>query len=120
MLTKLIEKVVRDGIASVRENETRPERIRGGVLGFEMCLPLASLIEFETLLAERHLREKVLRSTLRVSPSEYWEYRYATIQVEFVAEVVKVHEHYKAFTLGQDHPPFSARAMKRYQHLMAN
>lgn len=120
VVTKLIEKVVRDGIVSVRTTEKRPERVRGGVAGFEMCLPLRTLAEFEAMLSERHLREKAMRSTMCVPQAEYWEYRYATIQIEFVAEVLKVHEHYRAYSLGQDHPPLSARAMQRYQQLMAN
>lgn len=120
MVAKLIGMVVRDGIASVHATEKRPERIRGGVAGFEMCRTLQDLAAFEALLAERHLRENAMRSTMCVSRAEYWEYRYATIQIEFVAEILKVHEHYKAHSLGLDHPPLSARAMQRYQQLMAN
>lgn len=116
----LIEKIVRDGVASVQAHERRPERLRGGVKGFEMCKTLLTSLDYERILRERHHRENAMRATMHEPAATYWEYRYATIQIEFVCEILKVHEHYDAFSKGLDHPPFSARALRRYQELVAN
>lgn len=97
---QLRDKIIRDGIVSVKRNETRPERIRGGIKGFEICKELASPADFERVLQERYQEERrlVLSHTFSTPKTEedetemklYQEYRYATVQIEFVWERLKI------------------------------
>jgi hypothetical protein len=45
------ERLIADGITSVRKNETRQERIDGGIEGFALCRALNSPADFEEMLA---------------------------------------------------------------------
>ena len=102
------ERLIVDGIASVEKNETRPERIRGGLAGFELCRNLNSMWDFQEELERRHKHETDMISLRSLSQErraemaaegidvpqgsqsgtvgEYWEYRYATAQIEYVYE----------------------------------
>ena len=102
------ERLIVEGLASVHKHEKRPERIRGGVMGFELCRTLNSVWDFQDELERRHRHEVDLISLRSLSeerraelagadvpvsqgPSrgtieDYWEYRIATAQVEYVYE----------------------------------
>ena len=45
------ERLIADGIASVKKHETRQERIDGGIDGFALCYALNSPADFEKTLA---------------------------------------------------------------------
>lgn len=51
------EQLIVEGLASVEKNETRPERIRGGKDGFEICRELETMKDFRHTLDQRHDHE---------------------------------------------------------------
>ncbi len=108
-LVELRDRLIEDGIASVRKHETRLPRLRGGVAGFEACRKLLLPVDFESALAERHRTE--VRIARAVSADEYWEYRYATVQIEYVYGVMKV---------AYGFPILSASAILRYNHILTD
>ncbi len=104
---ELRDRLIEDGLASVNEHETKPERIRGGIAGFEICRRLQSPGDFTMLLQERHAHEiDMLDDT---EPEAYWEYRYATLQIEYVWERLKA-----AWGIGNT---FSTRAILHVNRL---
>ena len=98
MVLELRDKIIEDGIVSVKKHETRPERRRGGIHGFELCRELNSPTDYEKALQERYKEERRLAHlhttdetiTREAAVTKYWEYRYATVQIEFVWERMKV------------------------------
>jgi hypothetical protein len=103
------EELISDGIASAQKNETRPERLRGCLIGFELCLTLHSIWDFQDELARRLEKESRWIETHEVSRDEYWEHRCATLQVEYVFERMLV-----AWSeLGLYSGPLKARAALR-------
>jgi len=83
------DKLIEDGVKSVLKREAREARRRGGVAGFELCRMLETPGDFDKLLTERHAEETELQRQ-HIDAEEYWEYRMATIQIEFVWERMKV------------------------------
>ena len=110
MVLELRDKIIEDGIVSVNKNETRPERRRGGIHGFELCRELNVPTDYEKALRERYKEESRLAklhstdetNTKEVALSKYDEYHYATAQIEFVWDRMKV-----AWALGG---PYSTKA----------
>ena len=104
-------RLILDGIASVQKNETRQERIDGGMEGFNLCWPLNSPADFDGILRVRHQREMQMRNSENKQDDpeakKFWRYRYATIQIEFVLERMKV----IWAQLGLYSGPLSARAV---------
>jgi hypothetical protein len=110
-VAQLMRRVIEDGIASVIQHETDPAKVRGGVHGFELCEGLITLEQFESLIAERRKGEDNLRwaGVTDATKDDYWEYRMATIQVEWCYEILKVaHRKY----------PLSGRAVMKYQSIL--
>lgn len=125
------ERLISDGIASVKKHEKRPERVRGGVAGFEACRTLESAWDFEDELERRRKREMDMVSLQTLSAAkrremssegipvpqggkaptieEYWEYRCATTQIEYVYERMLV----MWSQMGLYSGPLSARAVMR-------
>ena len=104
---ELLDLLIREGIASVERNETRAERIQGAKAGFELCRLLHTPHHFHKLIQERHQQERIYRE--KIDTIDYWEYRYATIQVEWVWERMKI-----AWNLPG---PYSAQAVLHYLKL---
>jgi hypothetical protein len=102
------EQLVVEGLASVEKNETRPERIRGGKDGFEICRELETMKDFWHTLDQRYDHELDLQRP-GTTPAEYWEYRYATVQIEYVYERMLV----VWSQIGMYDGPLSARAVLR-------
>jgi len=101
------ERLIVEGVASVEKNETRPERLMGGKAGFELCRSLNTMADFKECLVARHAHEHKLR--MAEARDGFWEYRYATIQVEYVYERMLV-----AWSrMGLYSGPLSARAVLR-------
>lgn len=110
-VVELMSRVCEDGIKSVLQHETDPAKRRGGVHGFELCKGLTTLEQFESLIAERRKGEDNLRwaGVTDDTKDDYWEYRMATIQVEWCYEILKVaHRRY----------PLSGRAIMKYQSIV--
>lgn len=103
---ELKNKVIEQGIASLNESETGVN-LQGGLLGFEICKTLDTVEDCEEALKDRRTKE-VYDEVLKASADAYWEYRYATLQIEYWYEILKVH---------YDHSPLSARAVLKYAEL---
>lgn len=115
MVIDLRNRIIEEGIASVKKHEKRPERLRGGIIGFNLCRELDTPQDFERILQERHKVEHDMARTRNTEGgdedlSAYWEHRYATVQIEFVWERLKV-----AWSIG---PNFSAIAAIHVNRLM--
>ena len=106
------ERLIKDGIESVK-TEKIPQRVTGGIKGFELCRSLNSKWDFEEELNRRNA-EEISMVNDHTNMLTYWEYRYATIQVQFVYEtmlVVWAH-------IGLYSGPVSSRAILRYQSIL--
>ncbi len=107
------EQLITEGIASVEKHETRPERIRGGLDGFKICRELHTMNDFQHTLDQRLAHEKDL-IRYHTPASDYWEYRCATVQIEYVYERMLVVWANAGFYDG----PLSARAVIRTAELV--
>ncbi len=90
---ELKERVIAIGRVSVLATETQEYKRRGGLVGFDLCENLHTPEDFHRMLTERHLGELHLFDVIREEHrpiEEYWEYRYATLQVQHVYERLKV------------------------------
>lgn len=112
-LAEFKNRVIEDGIASVKRREKRLELLKGGLAGFELCRSLETPIAFQDVLAERHKEEA--RKRREYEKDDYWEYRYATIQVEFVYGLMKVGWSQSGL---YQFPSLSARAVLRYAEVV--
>jgi hypothetical protein len=110
---ELRDKIITNGIASLKTHEKRPERLKGGIAGFELCLQLKTPDQYEETLRERYRTERAMinkcsfHGEAKTDDQEtelipYREYRAGTVQVEFVWERLKI-----AWKIGDT---FSARA----------
>lgn len=87
---RLVDWLIEQGVASVHEHETRPERIKGCLAGFELVRTLPPTLEaYQQCLAERRRREVEMVGRHEDAVA-YWEYRCATAQVEHVYERLKI------------------------------
>jgi hypothetical protein len=103
------ERLIIEGIASIEAHEVRPERRKGGEAGFKLCRSLNTMADFQEALDSRHKEEMRLRTAEKRDREQYWEYRYATVQVEYVYERMLV-----AWSqMGLYSGPLSARAVLR-------
>lgn len=110
-ITELRDKIITEGIKSVKATETGA-KLTGGIKGFEECRKLETMEDFEKALSSYHLKDIELihrvYSNLPNSLDEYWEHRYTTLQIEYCYEILKV-------VLG--YPVISVRAGLRYAEL---
>ena len=107
-LEQLKKKVIENGIKSIRKHEKRQERIEGALEGFRICEKLNTPMEFEWELKKRRKEEMKLIDD-GISTKEYWQYRYATLQIEYCFEILKV---------AWEFPTVSARAVIKYSELI--
>jgi hypothetical protein len=98
---ELRDKIISDGITSIETTEKRENHRRGGINGFELCKNLDTPHAFEKTLEERHKEERKLIADA-VGVNVYWEYRAATVQIEFLWERMKI-----VWSLG---PEYSSQA----------
>jgi hypothetical protein len=113
-LTGIIEKLAIEGEESVRRFETGP-RLRGGLEGFRLARNLTSIDEFDRMISERHQHERALKQR-QVDSNTYWEYRYATVQLEYCRDILIAHEVIR----GERHGPVSCRATIKYTEIFPN
>lgn len=108
-LESLVQEVIKRGKESLRKAGHRPICIEGGLEGFDLCATIEPTLKaYEDVLRERGKREDELQRKLRtdqVSIDNYWRYRYGTLQVEYVYQILRVA--YQA-------SPQSARAVMAY------
>ena len=113
-LIGIIAKLANEGEQSVRKHEVGP-RLRGGLEGFRIARGLTSVDEFDTMIRERHQRELELKDQ-KVDSATYWEYRYATVQLEYCRDILIVHEVLR----GERRGSVSCRACIKYHEIFPN
>lgn len=85
--------MIEDLLRSVDRFETRPHRRRGCLRGAHICQSLMQPAEFDREIEARHQMELELKRGCKmeqVTLEEYWEFRTATAQLEFVVERMRV------------------------------
>lgn len=93
-LEEFKEIVIRDGIEEVtREYEDEPYKRDGAIEGFEIARALQTREQFELVLQERearerHFRDQHMAGNNEQSMEDYWFERWATMQVEWVFNVL--------------------------------
>lgn len=113
------DEVIRRGIASVEQHETREHRRRGCLVGFALArrLDAENPNEWDVALTERRARENELcgGDQSQAAVENYWEYHCATAQVEHVYERLKV-----AWDVNgvRPAPTVSARAAMQYAEIV--
>lgn len=113
-LIGIITKLADEGEKSVRDHETGA-RLKGGLEGFRLARNLTSIDDFDRMIRERHQHELELKDR-QVDPATYWEYRYATIQLEYCRDILIAHEVIR----GERSGPISCRACIKYSELFPN
>lgn len=108
--------LIERGIQSIHEAKYSEHKKRGAIAGFEICRTLDTPQSFEWMLKERYQAEHALFYRLTEEDrrseekrKEYWEFRMATIQIEYVYERMKV---------GWKMNPLSARAVLDYAEIV--
>ena len=110
-ITELKSKIIEEGIKSVLAEKQESHRI-GGKKGFERCRELETMEDFEQELIGRHFEEFTAADKYHageITIDKYWEYRYATVQIEYCYEILKVAFRY---------PVISCNAALRYSELV--
>jgi hypothetical protein len=124
-LEALKEILITEGIASVKQ-EFEGAKLEGSIEGFEACRTLDTARQFERTISWRSEQEFSLLARADAGDDSeladdsddpkgdgwheaYWRYRYGTIQIEYVYNVLRV---------GWGKSPISARAGIRYHKIL--
>jgi hypothetical protein len=87
---ELRDRLIEEGLESIeKDHDLREHEREGGRLGFEMCRYLETLWEYEELLATRQ-RIEIRMATQDFDMEAYWRHRYASLQVQFICDHLKV------------------------------
>jgi hypothetical protein len=87
---ELRDRLIEEGLESIGKDHDLQEHEReGSRLGFEMCRYLETLWEYEELLATRQ-RIEIRMATQDSDMEAYWRHRYASLQVQFIYDHLKV------------------------------
>ena len=86
---ELIQRLCDEGEEAIRQNYPDPtdHRRRGGLLGFKIVRSIKDPAEFPATLEHRAAVEADLKAG---DQEQYWAYRWATLQVEFVWEILQL------------------------------
>lgn len=114
-VNELKNKIIKEGIEGCKKDFNGVER-DASIQGFEMCRNLKTMKDFEREIERRRKKEiEMVYENLKgemyekISDEEYWKHRYATIQIEYTYEILKV---------AYGYPIISARAGLRYADLL--
>src|SRR4051794_20216943 len=87
---ELRDRLIEEGLQSIEKDSDLKEHEReGSRLGFEMCRYLETHQEYGELLATRQSIE-IRMATQDADMEAYWRHRYASLQVQFVYDHLKV------------------------------
>lgn len=86
---RLRDLLIEEGIESVKES-MKGEKLEGAILGFQICRHLNTIKAFEARLVTRGKTEHEMRCNKKEEKG-YWRYRYASLQIEYCFEVLKVY-----------------------------
>lgn len=85
------DELLTDMEKSIFQHETREFRLLGCLTGVRIAGDLVSMEDYEKVLLERQAHE--LKLSEDDAPIEtYWDYRCATVQIEYVYDVIKAAE----------------------------
>jgi hypothetical protein len=105
------ERAIQNGIASVRKHLVG-HKLEGALEGLKICQELKTEDDFKRTIELRRQQETQLAGERRADPTkvkEYWAYRYATLQIEYIYEILKV---------GWDSPILSSKATLQYNKIV--
>ena len=94
--TELIDLFVEEGLRGSEEDyHDRPEKLQGCKDGLAKCRYLrgGDVIDFEFILVQMKDRDRQARQSQmngEISIENYWQKRYATLQVEYCYDVLRV------------------------------
>ncbi len=120
---ELVEELIKRGQESLRKCGSEEHLVEGGLQGFELCRTIEPTLEaYDAIIAmrERHLARKRQANMDKVlanlsqeekgdSVKDYWRYLYATAQIEYVYQVLRV---------AYKQPTVSARAVQVYADIV--
>ena len=122
MAVELVDRLIEDGIAEVKEvykDEDKRHKLEGALEGFELARALPATYEdFDWAVNQREEEEAQIRREMRDSRTEdaqmaYWRHRWATLQLKYIRNILLVSK----FASGEPLPPdtsLSSRAVMRY------
>jgi len=122
MAVELVDRLIEDGIAEVKEDyrdEDMRHKLEGALEGFELARSLPATYEdFDWVVtgreeAERQMRHQLHDSRTEESQKEYWKHRWASLQLEYIRNILLVGK----WASGEPLPPdttLSSRAVMRY------
>lgn len=119
-IDQLRNKIISEGIKGAKNDPQLKENQKiGSIEGFEMCkdIDIHSPAEFEKLLNNQRnegMKEFDMAHQEIISTEDYWKFRYRTIQIEYVYEILK----YAWIQMGFEFHFTSARVGLRYNELM--
>ena len=90
---KFRDKIIEKGIQSIMIEKEKEAR-EGGKLGFKICRTLIEKEDYERVLAKRRKKELEIQCDYydkkgKTKIEDYWFYRWGTLQIEWVYEVMK-------------------------------
>jgi hypothetical protein len=114
-IKQLKDKVIEQGLISVATEKEEYAR-EGGKEGFEICRTLNTPEDFEKNLQERRQKELEM-ITSKENIDTYWRYRWATLQIEYVFEIMKVA--WNQINLPLKYATLSGRAVIAYSKILS-
>ena len=93
---QLKDRLIEDGLRSIEQDPRfidATHKLEGSREGFELCRTLDTPEDFQRILAERCRESNTLitkKQQGRATVDDYWKHRFATVQIEFVWERMKV------------------------------
>lgn len=127
MAVELVDRLIEGGIAEVRDAYKDPEqshKLEGALEGFELARTLPATYEdFDWVVTEREEAERQMRHRLHDSRTEeaqkeFWKHRWATLQLEYIRNILLVAK----FASGEPLPPdtsLSSRAVMKYASIVS-
>lgn len=113
VLVLIRDHLIKKGVESILNSVENIDHQAGGVIGFDLCRTLETPEDYELVLAQRHMEEAIRRNA--GDAEDYWKYRWATLQVEYMYSVLLV----GWAQLGLRNPPnLSTRAILKFNEVL--
>jgi hypothetical protein len=120
MAVELVNRLVEDGIKSIKRTYEEGPRLDGALAGFDLAKALPATYEdFDWAVTQREAEERQMKleGVTEQNRDSYRHHRWATLQLEYCRDILLVAKH----ASGQDLPPgtvLSARAAVRYASIV--
>lgn len=119
--TELITIAVERGIAGVQSCNYDQCKERGAIAGFKRCLELTDIQAYKDELAVRHDHEDKWRTNWNSEVDDlnvFWEYRYFTLQVEYIYRLLCAAYHINKYPGYEELPAPYARSILAYSQIV--